>query len=162
LEDRFRPTHFSGVATVVAKLFMQTEPKIACFGEKDYQQLKVIERMVEDLDMPVRIVPVPTLREGDGLALSSRNRYLSPEERRIAPLLYQHLQQAAGSLRQGNDAQQVMNEAFGALNQTGFSVDYVEARDADTLIPLEANFKKARILAAAKLGTTRLIDNIAV
>jgi pantoate--beta-alanine ligase len=166
LEDRFRPTHFQGVATVVAKLLIQVMPDTAVFGEKDYQQLKVVTRMATDLCLPVEIVPAPTLREPDGLAMSSRNRYLSSEERRIAPTLFGILTRAAADIcaGRGRDFNRVLDEARSALTDVGFIIDYVEARDAETLAQVEGGFGAAplRLLAAARLGTTRLIDNVAV
>lgn len=163
LEGASRPGHFAGVATVVAKLLLQAQPDLAVFGEKDYQQLLVIRRLVRDLDIPVEIVAGPTLREADGLALSSRNAYLSPDERRIAPRLYQTLKTAADAL---HDADATPEDAVAAaratLAQVGFRVDYVELRDAETLAPVALFEKPARLLAAARLGRTRLIDNIAV
>lgn len=164
LEDRFRPTHFQGVATVVAKLFIQAAPDCAVFGEKDYQQLKVITRMVRDLWLPVEIVPAPIIREPDGLAMSSRNRYLSPHERRRAPALFRTLSEAAENIRAGRERGHALDEAQTILTDAGFVLDYVEARDAETLAPVEDGPGTAplRILAAARLGTTRLIDNVAV
>jgi pantoate--beta-alanine ligase len=164
LEDRFRPTHFQGVATVVAKLLIQAAPDAAVFGEKDYQQLKVIMRMTADLSLAVEIVPAPTVREPDGLALSSRNRYLSPEERRTAPALFANLRQAAESIRGGRNVNQALDKARAALTDAGFALDYLEARHAETLAPVEgiSNAAPLRLLTAARLGRTRLIDNIAV
>ncbi|HEY7384561.1 MAG TPA: pantoate--beta-alanine ligase [Beijerinckiaceae bacterium] len=163
LEDRFRPTHFAGVATVVAKLLIQAMPDIALFGEKDYQQLKVVTRMAADLHLPVRIVPGPTVREPDGLALSSRNRYLSAEERAQAPLLHRTLQACAGAIRAGTPLEQALAQAHRSVTAAGFDLDYLEVRDADTLEPVAAaGGAPLRILVAARLGTTRLIDNITV
>jgi pantoate--beta-alanine ligase len=163
LEDRFRPTHFQGVATVVAKLLIQAMPDIAIFGEKDFQQLKVVTRMARDLHIPVRIIGGTTVREPDGLALSSRNRYLKPDERARAPRLHQALQACADAIRAGADPAQAVEEARRALASAGFEVDYVEARDAETLAPLSAGGQSPiRLLAAARLGRTRLIDNIPV
>jgi pantoate--beta-alanine ligase len=162
LEDLFRPTHFEGVATVVAKLLIQALPDVAVFGEKDYQQLKVVTRMARDLHLPVRIVGGATVREPDGLALSSRNRYLSLDERGRAPLLYEALQGCAAAIRSGGDLAEALTKARAALASAGFEVDYVEARDAETLEPVaSAANAPVRLLAAARLGTTRLIDNIA-
>jgi pantoate--beta-alanine ligase len=163
LEDRFRPTHFSGVATVVAKLLIQSMPDIAVFGEKDFQQLKVVARMAADLALPVDIVAGPTVREPDGLALSSRNRYLIPAERAIAPTLYATLQDCAAALRTGADPKLSAARAVERLTAAGFAVDYVEARDAQTLEASSgSNGEKLRLLAAARLGATRLIDNVPV
>lgn len=158
-----RPGHFQGVATVVTKLLLQCLPDVALFGEKDWQQLTVIRRLVRDLDIPVGIVGVPTIREDDGLAMSSRNAYLSPEERRIAPLLHQVLQEVAQGLAQGGRAAQLCHQAAAKLLGAGFeSVDYIELRDAVDLSPLDRPTAPARLLAASRLGSTRLIDNIAV
>jgi pantoate--beta-alanine ligase len=164
LEDRFRPTHFRGVATVVAKLLIQVSPDVAVFGEKDYQQLKVVTRMTTDLCLPVEIVGAPTVRELDGLAMSSRNRYLSPKERQTAPALFCTLTRAAEDIRAGHDLDRVLNEARLALTEAGFALDYVEARNADTLAQVKGEFKtlRLRLLAAARLGGTRLLDNLAV
>ncbi|MFZ0557982.1 MAG: pantoate--beta-alanine ligase [Methylovirgula sp.] len=162
LEDKFRPDHFAGVATVVAKLFQQCRPDLAVFGEKDYQQLKVIARMVRDLDLGVEIVAAPTLRAKDGLALSSRNEYLSPEERARAPLLYAALLRCREALRNGSALETTLATARGTLATAGFAVDYLEARHAETLAPVVEGEAPVRLLAAAQLGATRLIDNIAV
>ena len=157
-----RPGHFDGVATVVTKLFLQCLPDVAVFGEKDYQQLKVIQRMARDLDIPVDIVGVPTVREADGLACSSRNGYLSPDERAAAPALYRALQRAAQSLADGADVPAAVADASRAIVRAGFQeVEYVELRRADTLGPAPVrDGTPARLLAAAQLGTTRLIDNV--
>jgi pantoate--beta-alanine ligase len=160
LEDKFRPHFFAGVATVVAKLLIQCAPDIALFGEKDYQQLKVVTRMASDLDIPTVVIPVPTVREGDGLAMSSRNGYLSDAERQQAPLIHRELQATADAIRQGAPPAEAAAAAARALTQAGFRVDYVEARNADTLAELHATSDPVRLLAAAWLGTTRLIDNI--
>ncbi|HHN66687.1 MAG TPA: pantoate--beta-alanine ligase [Thermopetrobacter sp.] len=161
LEDAHRPEHFDGVATVVAKLFTQCLPSVAVFGEKDYQQLLVIRRMVRDLDLPVTIVGAPTVREADGLALSSRNAYLSPEQRAGAPALYQALTAAADAIRGGADPDAACREQAGRLEEDGWRVDYLAARDAETLQAPAAG-RPLRLLAAARLGAVRLIDNIAV
>lgn len=163
LEDRFRPHFFGGVATVVAKLFTQVAPDVAVFGEKDYQQLQVVTRMTRDLDLPVRIVGVPTVRERDGLAMSSRNVYLSAEERSVAPLLHRTLEDCAARLRAGGRAAAVMRAGANAITRAGFAVDYLEARHAATLAPVKSiKDGPLRLLVAARLGTTRLIDNIKV
>jgi pantoate--beta-alanine ligase len=162
LEDKFRPDHFAGVATVVAKLFQQCRPDLAVFGEKDYQQLKVVEQMVRDLDLGVEIVAAPTLRAKDGLALSSRNRYLSPEERALAPLLYAALLRCREAVRRGGALEPTLAVARDTLATAGFAVDYLEARHAETLAPAAEGEVAIRLLAAARLGTKRLIDNIAV
>ncbi|MGE5504593.1 MAG: pantoate--beta-alanine ligase [Actinomycetota bacterium] len=158
-----RPGHFAGVATVVSKLLLQCLPDIALFGEKDYQQLAVIRRMVRDLDIPVSVVGVPTVREADGLAMSSRNAYLSAEERRIAPAIHRALVAIADGLKAGRRASELCARATAELLEAGFnSVDYVEVRDADTLAPAEHLERPVRILAAARLAGARLIDNIGV
>ena len=159
-----RPHFFRGVATVVAKLFQRVQPDVAVFGEKDFQQLRVVQRMVRDLDMPVEVVAHPTVREPDGLALSSRNVYLSPEERRIAPSLYRILCETAARLATGAEAGPVLEEAKRRLLEAGFArVDYVDLRDDATLRPLaRAAGAPARLLAAVWLGGTRLIDNVPV
>jgi len=159
-----RPGHFAGVATVVSKLLLQCLPDIALFGEKDWQQLKVIERVVRDLDIPVAIVGVPTVREEDGLAKSSRNRYLTPDERRVAPILHQALLGIADGLKRGRPAGALCEDAAAALAAAGFApVDYVAVRDAETLAPADGlGARPLRILAAARLGGARLIDNIGV
>ncbi|MCB4768418.1 pantoate--beta-alanine ligase [Ancylobacter sp. Lp-2] len=163
LETDFRPTHFAGVATVVAKLFTQTTPDVALFGEKDYQQLAVVTRMARDLDLPVQVIGVPTVRESDGLALSSRNIYLSAEERRTAPLLYRALNEAAGAIRSGLPVAGAIEAARDAVRQGGFALDYLDARHAETLAPIAAlGDGPIRLLVAARLGATRLIDNIPV
>jgi pantoate--beta-alanine ligase len=157
-----RPDHFDGVATVVAKLLLQCLPDIAVFGEKDYQQLLVIKRMVRDLNIPVEIVGGAIVREPDGLALSSRNTYLSSDERETAPLLHTTLQQAAHEVASGLALEPALESAHAALEAAGFRVDYLEARDPVTLVPLSGNVSSARILVAAFLGKTRLIDNVTV
>ena len=157
-----RPNHFDGVATVVVKLLLQCAPDLAVFGEKDYQQLLVIKRLVRDLNVPVEIVPGPIVREKDGLALSSRNAYLSPSERKTAPLLYQTISAVAADLAQGRGCDDAVVAARFKLDAAGFRVDYVAVRDPDTLKPLSGPVKRARVLAAAYLGKTRLIDNVPV
>jgi pantoate--beta-alanine ligase len=158
-----RPGHFDGVATVVAKLLIQAAPDAAFFGEKDYQQLMVVRRMARDLDLPVEIVGVPTVREPDGLALSSRNVYLSADERRIAPNLYRLLREAAGEIAGAAQPGTVLRRTTTELTRLGFAVEYLELRDAATLQPLAARpTSPARLLAAVHLGRTRLIDNVPV
>jgi pantoate--beta-alanine ligase len=163
LEDQFRPHFFGGVATVVAKLFTQVEPDFAMFGEKDYQQLRVVTQMAKDLDLPVKIVGVPTVREKDGLALSSRNAYLSLVEREVAPTLYRELKASAKRIVAGDPIDDVLREARGQIGHAGFVVDYLEARHARTLESVSDRKKgPMRLLVAAKLGKTRLIDNVGV
>jgi pantoate--beta-alanine ligase len=163
LDGAARPGHFDGVATVVAKLFNQVGPDIALFGEKDFQQLAVIRRMVTDLNLPIEIVGVPTQRDDDGLALSSRNMYLAPEDRARAIALPRALGVAARVISQGGDAVSAVATARDALLAGGFdSVDYVELVDAETLAPLPDPARPRRLLAAARIAGTRLIDNIAV
>lgn len=161
LEDRFRPHFFGGVATVVGKLFNQCQPDFAMFGEKDYQQLKVVTRMARDLDMRVRVIGVPTVREKDGLALSSRNVYLSADERRAAPVLYRTMKEVAARLRAGAEAEAALDEGRAAITAAGFALDYLEARHAETLTPIASvEDGPIRLLVAAKIGRTRLIDNM--
>lgn len=161
LDGAHRPGHFDGVATVVAKLFTQTQADIALFGEKDFQQLAVIRRMVADLNLPVDIRGVPTQREDDGLALSSRNIYLSDKDRAAAVALPRALGVAARRIEQGDDAASALDQARATLKAAGFAIDYVELVDAATLgAPDPA--RAMRLLAAAKLGGTRLIDNVPV
>lgn len=165
LDGAARPGHFNGVATVVTKLLLQCAPDVAVFGEKDYQQLQVIRRLVRDLDLPVEIVGGPTARAEDGLALSSRNAYLSPEERKVAGRLNVVLREAVNRLKAGEAVAPVEADALAALAAAGFQqVDYVEVRDADDLARLGPGPAEspARILAAVRLGRTRLIDNMAV
>jgi len=163
LEDKFRPHFFGGVATVVAKLFTQTTPDFALFGEKDYQQLRVIMQMAKDLDLPLKIIGVPTVREKDGLALSSRNAYLSEPERRVAPVLYRVLNAVAKRIKQGEPIEIVLEEGHAEITRAGFAVDYLEARHALTLAPVVSRKGgPIRLLVAAKLGKTRLIDNVSV
>ena len=158
-----RPGHFDGVATVVAKLFAQVRPDTALFGEKDYQQLAVIRRMARDLDTGVEVIGVPTQRDADGLALSSRNAYLSEEERAAARALPRALGEAAAAIAGGAAVGEAIERAREKLAAAGFdSVDYVELRDAGTLAPLRILDRPARLLAAARLGRTRLIDNLPV
>jgi pantoate--beta-alanine ligase len=162
LETDFRPHFFGGVATVVGKLFIQCAPDYAMFGEKDYQQLKVVTRLSRDLDLGVEVVPVPTIREEDGLALSSRNAYLDEEQRKIAPVIYAALTRAAEQIRAGTAPQAAVDTASGMISALGLRVDYVAARNAETLAPLKDAKEPIRLLAAAWLGQTRLIDNIPV
>lgn len=157
-----RPGHFDGVATVVTKLLMQAAPDVAVFGEKDFQQLQVIRRVVADLDLPVEILGAPIMRESDGLAMSSRNQYLSAEERQIALMLYKTLHAVAGKLKT-HASSAIIPEAIAAVIAAGFdSVDYLELRSSNGLELMETPDKPARLLIAARLGKTRLIDNIAV
>jgi pantoate--beta-alanine ligase len=163
LEDASRPHFFAGVATVVAKLLIQCEPDIALFGEKDYQQLKVVTQLARDLGLKTRIVGAPIVRERDGLALSSRNRYLTAAERRTAPMLYRALKDAAAKIGAGAPIAEALKEAREAITRAGLQFDYFEARNADTLAPLKGSVgEPIRLLAAARIGTTRLIDNIPV
>jgi pantoate--beta-alanine ligase len=163
LEDHFRPTHFTGVATIVAKLLIQAQADVAMFGEKDYQQLLVVQRMAADLDIPTLIVGVPTLREPDGLAMSSRNVYLSAGERTRATALYRALREAAARIQSGDRIGDAMRAATETVVGAGFEIDYLEARHAETLARVVSRDEgPIRLLAAARLGATRLIDNIAV
>jgi len=156
-----RPGHFSGVATVVTKFLLQAAPDVAAFGEKDYQQLQVIKRLVQDLDIPVEIKGVPIVREEDGLALSSRNGYLSTEQRGIAPALYKVLQSTSTAIAQGTPVSDALAAGEQDLLNAGFdAVDYLELRCASSLVPMEAFDRPSCILVAARLGTTRLIDNL--
>jgi pantoate--beta-alanine ligase len=167
LEGKFRPGHFRGVATVVMKLFQIVQPARAYFGEKDAQQLAVIERMVRDLSVPVRIVPVPTVREADGLAMSSRNRLLTAEQRRVAPLLYGALLEAKESIEAGERDPSILRQhALTLLSVPGIRVEYLEIVDAESMQPLEQTIERLageiRIAVAAWVGSTRLIDNVFV
>ncbi|MGO9173827.1 MAG: pantoate--beta-alanine ligase [Rhodomicrobium sp.] len=163
LEGISRPHFFSGVTTVVAKLFLQCLPDIAIFGEKDYQQLLVIKRLVRDLDFPITIVPAPIMREADGLAMSSRNVYLDTDERAIAPQLHAILSDMAGDLASGRAIEETIRLGWARLEKAGFRIDYLEVRDAETLMPVEVLAETpARLLAAVFLGRVRLIDNVAV
>ena len=156
-----RPNHFDGVATVVTKLLLQCAPDVAVFGEKDYQQLLVIKQLVRDLNIPVQIVAGPIVREPDGLALSSRNGYLSPAERKTAPILYQVLSEAGAALANGVGCDAASSAGRFKLEGEGFRVDYVAIRDPETLAPLSGPIRRpARVMGAVHLGTTRLIDNV--
>ncbi|MBL8564471.1 MAG: pantoate--beta-alanine ligase [Hyphomicrobiaceae bacterium] len=164
LEGEFRPHHFGGVATVCCKLFSQVTPDYALFGEKDFQQLAVVRQMVRDLNLPLAIVGVPTVREADGLALSSRNRYLGPEERAIAPALNAALLTVAEKIAGGGRAGVAVKSAITAVERAGFTkVDYIAVRDAETLGEWKpSSGRPGRVLAAAWLGRTRLIDNVPI
>ena len=163
LEDRFRPHHFGGVATVVAKLLIETTPDWAYFGQKDFQQLLVVRRLARDLDLPVKIVGGPTVREKDGLALSSRNVYLSPTERAAAPALHRALRDSANAIAAGQPIEDAIAAGRAAIEKAGFAPDYLEARHAETLAPIASVQEgPVRLLAAARIGATRLIDNVAV
>lgn len=163
LEDAFRPDFFKGVATVVAKLFTQVAPDFAMFGEKDYQQLKVVTRMARDLDLPLRVIGAPTVREPDGIAMSSRNVYLAAEERAVAPVLHRVLTLCAAKIAGGRPVATILSEGREAIERAGFALDYLEARHAETLAPVKSiKDGPVRLLVAAKVGKTRLIDNIGV
>lgn len=163
LDGAARPGHFDGVATVVSRLFEQVRPDIALFGEKDYQQLAVIRQMVRDRGLPVEIVGVPTQRDADGVALSSRNAYLAEEERQAARALPRALGEAAAAIQRGGDVAEALAMAKERLARAGFDpIDYVELCDAETLAPATSLERPARLLAAARLGRTRLIDNLPV
>jgi len=163
LEDEYRPHFFGGVATVVAKLFTQVSPDFAFFGQKDYQQLRVVTQIAKDFDLPVKVIGVPTVRESDGLALSSRNVYLSSAERAVAPMLYKVLKGCASRIKSGEKIDRVLNVGRIEVDLAGFGLDYLEARHALTLAPV-VSLKEGpvRLLIAARLGKTRLIDNVAV
>lgn len=162
LEDKFRPQFLDGVATVVTKLFIQTLADLAFFGEKDWQQLKVVTQLARDLDIPVTVIGIPTIRDGDGMALSSRNRFLSKHERHQATAIIRTLEQCAKKIRDGHAVQAATRAGARSLMTLGFKVDYVTARNAETLAIPVSRDEPLRVLAAAWLGTTRLIDNIAV
>ncbi len=163
LEGEFRPGFFTGVATVVTKLLLQALPDIAVFGEKDYQQLLLVRRLARDLDIPVRIEAIAIVREEDGLAMASRNAYLSGPEREIAPALFGTLSQVAENVGRGAEAPEQAQWGRDQLLRAGFaSVDYLSVRDAETLDEVSGASRPARVLAAATLGSTRLIDNVAV
>ena len=159
-----RPHHFDGVATVVTKLLLQAQADVAMFGEKDFQQLLVVKKLVRDLDVPTRIQGCPTWREADGLALSSRNKYLSAEQRRVAPALHRALQDVAARFSAGDEIAPHCAKAAQGLVAEGFaSVDYLEVRGAETLVPLSRNDgRAARVFGAARIGSVRLIDNVAL
>jgi pantoate--beta-alanine ligase len=161
LETDFRPHFFAGVATVVAKLLIAGVPDRAFFGEKDYQQLLVVKQLVRDLNIPTEIVGCPTVREPDGLAMSSRNAYLSPEERARAPRLHAIMERVVDRLREGGGPEQALAEGRRALEDAGFSVDYLALRNAETLKPIASiGDERARLVAAVRLGEVRLIDNL--
>ncbi len=163
METQFRPQFFTGVATICTKLFTQVTPDIAIFGEKDYQQLQVIRQTVRDLDLPLKIIGAPTIRERGGLAMSSRNVYLNAEQRALAPMLYAQIKTIAGKIAAGGRIGPAAANAAKALTKAGFKVDYVEVRDAATLGAVKTRGDRPlRVLAAAWLGKTRLIDNCAV
>lgn len=163
LEDRFRPHFFGGVATVVGKLFTQVRPDTAVFGQKDFQQLRVVTQMARDLDLGVNVIGSKTVRERDGLAMSSRNVYLSPAERKLAPTLYRAMKDSAARIRDGENIETALAGGKETIRRAGFVLDYLEARHAETLAPIGSLGEgPIRILVAAKLGTTRLIDNIPV
>ncbi|EAM9979372.1 pantoate--beta-alanine ligase [Salmonella enterica] len=163
LEGASRPGHFRGVSTIVSKLFNLIQPDIACFGEKDFQQLALIRKMVADMSYDIEIVGVPIIRAKDGLALSSRNAYLTAEQRKIAPGLYNVMNSIAEKLIAGNrELQEIIAIAEQELNEKGFRADDIQIRDADTLLELTETSKRAVILAAAWLGQARLIDNQSV
>lgn len=163
-EGAARPGHFRGVATVCTKLFLQTGADVAAFGEKDWQQLQVVRRAARDLDIPIRILPVPTMRETDGLAMSSRNRFLTPAERTRAPLLHAALTRAAAAIAGGRDATAALAPEDAALRRAGFAPDYLALVEAETMRPIDRAVPGValRIVAAARLGTVRLLDNVAV
>jgi pantoate--beta-alanine ligase len=163
LEDRFRPHFFGGVTTVVGKLFTQCRPDVAVFGQKDFQQLCVVTQMARDLDLGVRVIGSQTVRERDGLAMSSRNVYLTPEQRRTAPVLYRVMKETAKRLRGGDDLEAAIAGGAELIAAAGFALDYFEARHARTLAPVDSiKDGPIRLLVAAKIGNTRLIDNVAV
>lgn len=163
LEDRFRPHFFGGVATVVGKLFTQVRPDMAFFGEKDFQQLKVVTRMARDLDLGVKVIGATTVRERDGLAMSSRNVYLSPDDRATAPVLYKAMKETAKRLKAGDDIETALASGAAMITAAGFVLDYFEARHSETLAKVTSmKDGPVRLIVAAKLGKTRLIDNIGV
>jgi pantoate--beta-alanine ligase len=163
LEDKYRPHFFGGVATIVTKLFTQCRPDIAIFGQKDYQQLRVVTRLAKDLDLGVNVVGIPTIRENDGLALSSRNVYLSADERRVAPTLHHVLRNCARGIKDGKPIARLLASGRNTITAAGFALDYLEARNAETLDPVRSRADgPIRLLVAAKIGKTRLIDNLGV
>lgn len=163
LEGAHRPGHFDGVATVVSKLFLQSRADVACFGQKDYQQMLLVRRLSEDLDIETEVIACPTVREDDGLAMSSRNVRLSAEERAIAPALKAEMDRAAEAIRRGAEPRVVLDSAKAQIERAGYrTVEYLELRDAETLQPVKDLSRPTRLLAAAMLGDVRLIDNIAV
>lgn len=163
LETDFRPHFFGGVATVVSKLLIQSMPDVAIFGEKDYQQLLVIRRMARDLDLPIKIIGGAIVREKDGLALSSRNIYLSPDERRTSTTLSRVLRESANAIREGEAIAPILARGRAEIEAAGFKLDYLEARNADTLAkPSGTKGEPLRLLVAARIGKTRLIDNVGV
>jgi pantoate--beta-alanine ligase len=163
LEDKYRPHFFGGVATVVTKLFTQVTPDVAMFGQKDYQQVRVVTQMAKDLDLPVKVIGIPTVREKDGLALSSRNAYLSAQERAVAPTLARVLKAAATRIKKSEPIARVLEDGLAEITAAGFDVDYLEARHALTLAPIASRKEgPIRLLVAARLGKTRLIDNLGV
>jgi pantoate--beta-alanine ligase len=163
LEDRFRPHFFGGVATVVGKLFTQCRPDFAIFGEKDFQQLRVVTQMARDLDLGVKVIGSKTMRERDGLAMSSRNVYLSEDERRVAPELFRAMKETTALLRDGTELSAALAAGSEIIQRAGFALDYFEVRHAETLKPvMSISDGPLRILVAAKIGATRLIDNMAV
>ena len=162
LEDKIRPHFFDGVATVVSKLFIQSQADVAMFGEKDYQQLMVVKQMTRDLDIQIEVIGIATVRDEDGMAKSSRNRYLTKHERHQSTAIIRSLQQAAEKIRNGIDPQSATKAASRSLTTLGFKVDYVAARNATTLALPKLRDEPLRLLAAVWMGTTRLIDNIAV
>ncbi len=163
-EGDARPGHFRGVATVCCKLFQQSQAEIAAFGEKDWQQLQVVTRMAGDLDIPIRVLPVPTVREADGLAMSSRNRFLSAAERAVAPVLPHAMTRAAGEIAGGRAVPEALGEGVETLRDNGFVPDYFALVEAETMKPLTARRAEGpmRLIAAARLGTVRLLDNMPV
>ncbi len=162
LEGKFRPGFFDGVATVVTKLILRTLPHYAIFGEKDYQQLCVIRSVIDDLDIATEIVGAPIVRESDGVAMSSRNSYLSLSDRALAPKIYKTLKLVSQEIKAGKSIQTVLDQGIAVLTSAGFKVDYLELRTNDTLDEISEFDGDARLLVAATLGTTRLIDNVEV